>query len=64
VPRAIEAPVLVVAGELDEKFTALGRRLVAAIGATADLAIVPGAGHTAHLENPIAFLAALRRWLS
>jgi 2-succinyl-6-hydroxy-2,4-cyclohexadiene-1-carboxylate synthase len=61
---AVEIPLLVVAGELDQKFTALGRRIVAAIGANAELAIVPAAGHTAHLEQPAAFLTLLRRWLA
>jgi 2-succinyl-6-hydroxy-2,4-cyclohexadiene-1-carboxylate synthase len=59
---AIAAPTLVVTGEHDAKFTALGRRLADGIpGATQ--AVVPGAGHTAHLERPQAFLAALRPWL-
>jgi 2-succinyl-6-hydroxy-2,4-cyclohexadiene-1-carboxylate synthase len=56
-------PVLVVAGERDEKFRAIGERLVAGIGANGALALVPGAGHAAHLEQPDAFLAVLRPWL-
>lgn len=60
----IEVPVLVTAGQEDTKFAALGERLVSSIGANATLALVPGAGHTAHLEQPDAFLAILRRWLS
>ena len=60
---ARRAPVLVAAGADDTKFAALGRRLVAGIGPGAELALVPGAGHTAHLEQPEAFLAALRAWL-
>lgn len=60
----IDAPVLVVAGERDEKFSAAGRRLVESIGANAELALVPGAGHAAHLEDPAAFLAVLRPWLA
>lgn len=55
----LELPVLVVAGALDEKFLALGQRLVDAIGARATLAVVPGAGHACHLEQPAAFLAAV-----
>jgi 2-succinyl-6-hydroxy-2,4-cyclohexadiene-1-carboxylate synthase len=57
-------PVLVVAGGLDTKFTALGRRLVDAIGDNAELAIVDGAGHAAHLERPTEFIALLRRFLA
>lgn len=59
----IDVPVLVVTGEADEPFTAAGRRLVDSIGANAQLAVVAGAGHAAHLENPAGFLAILRRWL-
>jgi 2-succinyl-6-hydroxy-2,4-cyclohexadiene-1-carboxylate synthase len=59
----IAAPVLVVAGEHDARFTALGHRLVAAVGRRAELAIVPGAGHAAHLEQPQPFLRAVRAWL-
>ncbi len=57
-------PVLVVAGADDAKFAALAERMVDAVGANAELAVVPGAGHTVHLEQPAAFLAALRAWLA
>lgn len=59
----LDMPVLVVAGALDEKYTALGERLVASIGANARLEVVPGAGHAAHLEDAAAFLEVLRGWL-
>lgn len=61
----LRMPVLVVAGERDERFAALGRRLAAGAGAGAQatFATVPGAGHAAHLERPDAFLAVVRRWL-
>jgi 2-succinyl-6-hydroxy-2,4-cyclohexadiene-1-carboxylate synthase len=61
---ALAMPVLVLAGERDERFAALGERLVGAIGDNATLALVPGAGHAAHLEQPAAFLAVLRPWLA
>lgn len=57
-------PVLVVAGEADSKYAALGQRMVEEIGDNATLALVPGAGHAAHLERSDEFLAALRGWLS
>lgn len=60
----LDMPVLVLAGELDEKYAALGRRLQESIGANATFATVPGAGHAAHLEQPEAFLAVLRPWLA
>jgi 2-succinyl-6-hydroxy-2,4-cyclohexadiene-1-carboxylate synthase len=59
----LQMPVLVVAGERDPKFRALGQRLVAGMGPNAELALVPDAGHAAHLERPDAFLAVLRAWL-
>jgi 2-succinyl-6-hydroxy-2,4-cyclohexadiene-1-carboxylate synthase len=59
----IHVPVLVVAGEHDAKFRALGERLTAAIGPHASFAVVPGAGHAAHLEQPDAFAAIVRAWL-
>ena len=51
-------PVLVLAGERDEKYVALGRRLAAAVP-TARLEIVPGAGHALPLEAPQAVAAAI-----
>ncbi len=60
----LDLPVLCVAGADDTKFAALAERLVSSIGANATLALVPGAGHAAHLEQPDAFLAVLRPWLA
>lgn len=50
-----DVPTLVVAGERDAKFVALGRRLAGAMGSRATFATVAGAGHAAHLEQPGAF---------
>jgi len=60
----LSMPVLVLAGAEDVKFAALGRRLVEAVGSDAVLALVPEAGHAAHLEQPAAFVALLRAWLA
>jgi 2-succinyl-6-hydroxy-2,4-cyclohexadiene-1-carboxylate synthase len=60
----IHVPVLVLAGEHDAKFRALGERLAAAVGLSASLTIVPGAGHAAHLEQPDALVAIVREWLA
>lgn len=57
-------PVLVVAGERDDKFRALGERLASGIGPNATLALVPGAGHAAHLEAPEAFLDVIEPFLA
>jgi 2-succinyl-6-hydroxy-2,4-cyclohexadiene-1-carboxylate synthase len=60
----LRMPVLVVAGADDTKFTALAERLAAGIGVAAELAVVPGAGHTVHLEQPERFLTLLDDWLT
>ncbi len=51
-------PVVVLAGEHDAKYVALGRRLAAALPA-ATLTVVPGAGHALALEAPAAVAAAI-----
>ena len=57
-------PVLVVAGALDPKYVTLAERLAAGIGPRAELAVLDGAGHTVHLEQPEAFLAVVEAWLT
>jgi 2-succinyl-6-hydroxy-2,4-cyclohexadiene-1-carboxylate synthase len=57
-------PTLVLAGELDGRFKVLARRLADAIGPTAQVEWVPGAGHAAHLERPDGFLTIVRRFLA
>ena len=58
----IECPVLVLVGEHDAKFTGLGRRLVEGLP-RAELVVVPGAGHSVHLEQPDATVDAIAAWL-
>jgi len=48
----LSMPVLIVTGADDEKFTALGARMAAAIGSNATWAVVDGAGHAPHLQRP------------
>jgi 2-succinyl-6-hydroxy-2,4-cyclohexadiene-1-carboxylate synthase len=60
----LDVPTLVVAGGDDAKFSADAERMTATIGSNATMALVPGAGHTAHLERPDEFLETLRAWLS
>jgi 2-succinyl-6-hydroxy-2,4-cyclohexadiene-1-carboxylate synthase len=57
-------PVLVVVGSADEKFTRIAKEMVAAIGPTAELAVVAGSGHAVPFQRPEAFLETLGRWLS
>lgn len=56
-------PVQCVVGDLDVKFRALAQRMVDAIGPNASLAIVPGAGHACHLEQPQRFLEVVLPFL-
>jgi len=59
----LEMPVLVLAGASDAKFSELGARLCASIGANATFAAVPESGHSAHLENPTGTAVLIRGWL-
>lgn len=59
----LTVPVLVLAGELDQKFSAIGQRVAAAVRHGSFVA-VPGATHAAHLQRPDAVAAAIERWLA
>jgi 2-succinyl-6-hydroxy-2,4-cyclohexadiene-1-carboxylate synthase len=59
----LDLPVLVVTGGRDAKFTALGRRLVDAVGPGARLVVVDGADHAPHLQQPEAVAGAVRAFL-
>lgn len=50
----LNIPVLLIAGELDEKFTTIARHMAQALPQS-QLHIIPAAGHTVHLERPQAF---------
>ncbi len=52
----LHLPVLLIAGELDTKFTAIARRM-AQVLPQAQLRIIAGAGHTVHLERPEEFIS-------
>lgn len=58
----LEMPTLVMAGDSDTKFTAIGRRLVKEIGPNASFQAVRGASHAAHLELPAESAAIVRDW--
>lgn len=55
-------PALAVAGELDEKFVALSRRIAGA-SPNVRAAVVPGAGHNVRAEAPEAYLDLLKGFL-
>jgi 2-succinyl-6-hydroxy-2,4-cyclohexadiene-1-carboxylate synthase len=57
--RRLDMPVLVMAGEYDEKYVRLAGRLVESIGPNASLRVISNAGHACHLEQPERFLDAL-----
>lgn len=59
----IVRPTLVLVGEHDAKFSELGQRLVAGIP-DAELVVVPGAGHSVHLEQPDASADAITTWIT
>jgi len=58
---ALAIPVLLIAGELDPKFCGIAR-LMAQQLPDATLHIVPGAGHTVHLEQPDLFAQLVRQF--
>ncbi len=55
----LEMPVHLIAGAQDTKFLALAHETAEAIGSNARVTAIPDAGHSAHRENPEAFLAAI-----
>jgi 2-succinyl-6-hydroxy-2,4-cyclohexadiene-1-carboxylate synthase len=59
----LRPPVLLIAGAADVKFAALARRMAAAIGPNAQVALIPAAGHAAHLERPDEVAALVREFL-
>lgn len=59
----LRMPVLLIAGAWDQRYCDLARRMAAAIGPSAELAIVAGVGHAAHLEAPEPVGAILESFL-
>lgn len=58
----LDVPVLVVAGAADVRFAAIGARMARALPHAA-CSLVPGAGHAAHLEQPVLAAAIVGRFL-
>lgn len=56
----LDLPVVVVVGERDHKFRAIGEEMVAALPRSRYI-VVPDAGHAVHLERPVAIAEALER---
>lgn len=59
----LAGPVLLLTGELDPKFKAIGQQMLARLPA-ARLEVVAGAGHTAHLEKPGEFENLVKDFLA
>jgi 2-succinyl-6-hydroxy-2,4-cyclohexadiene-1-carboxylate synthase len=59
----LTVPTLLLVGELDSKFRAIAQEMLARIRG-ARIAIVPGAGHAAHVENPAAFQDEVLQFLA
>jgi 2-succinyl-6-hydroxy-2,4-cyclohexadiene-1-carboxylate synthase len=59
----VSAPALILAGGLDDAYVARAERLVATLP-DARLAIIAGAGHACHLEQPAAVWAAVEPFLA
>ncbi|MDP9464293.1 MAG: alpha/beta fold hydrolase [Actinomycetota bacterium] len=61
--RELNMPVLTIAGEHDEKFTAIGRQIASSVpqGQTVE---ITGAGHAAHLQDPGQVAAVVQLWLN
>ncbi len=56
---ALYIPVLIIAGELDTKFTTSAKHMAHALPQS-QLHIIPAAGHTVHLEQPQLFTSLVR----
>jgi 2-succinyl-6-hydroxy-2,4-cyclohexadiene-1-carboxylate synthase len=59
---SIKIPVLCVVGEYDRKFTTIARKMCSKLQ-NGRLAVIPGAGHAAHLEKPSDFNRAVLTFL-
>lgn len=60
----IEIPALFVVGENDAKFRGLAEKLAERWGGPCRVAVIGGAGHACHLEQPAEFLAVAVPFLS
>jgi pimeloyl-ACP methyl ester carboxylesterase len=60
----LDVPTLVIWGEADRINSIENGRALAKLQPTTHLAVVPGAGHNAHQENPAAVLRAIQAWMA
>ncbi|MBT3337188.1 MAG: 2-succinyl-6-hydroxy-2,4-cyclohexadiene-1-carboxylate synthase [Anaerolineae bacterium] len=57
----INVPTLLVAGELDEKYSGITHKMEGLISKNKRM-ILPACGHNTHLEEPVKFLTVLCEW--
>lgn len=57
--KQVTQPVLLLVGQLDEKFVVINERMAAELP-HGELALVAGAGHTVHLERPQVYVERVR----
>ncbi len=62
--HSLTMPVLLIAGVLDLRFTMAATAMARAIGPSATVALVPGAGHASHLERAAYVGTLVRRFLA
>jgi pimeloyl-ACP methyl ester carboxylesterase len=60
---AVRIPTLLVAGAHDRRYRALAIAMAARLP-DARVAVVPDAGHTVHLENPVPFWSVIGAFLA
>lgn len=60
----VQCPVLLVTGADDHKFTGVADAMAPRFAGPTTVVRLEGAGHSAHLESPDAFCAAVRTWLT
>jgi 2-succinyl-6-hydroxy-2,4-cyclohexadiene-1-carboxylate synthase len=60
---SIQTRTLLVAGALDVSYSAIVQRMAASMP-TATMLIMPDAGHNVHLEEPVAYAQALRKFMA
>jgi 2-succinyl-6-hydroxy-2,4-cyclohexadiene-1-carboxylate synthase len=58
----LDLPVLLIAGNLDQKFVAIARQIAVRLP-RARFEIVPHTGHTVHLEQPQNYADIVAGWL-
>jgi 2-succinyl-6-hydroxy-2,4-cyclohexadiene-1-carboxylate synthase len=57
-----QIPLLLLAGEYDDKFKTINTEIIAKLCPAASLEIVPKAGHNIHFENIDKFVAVVRQF--